>query len=110
LILTKPLSNLLGLWLLNPGDDFLSYIEKLIKTSLYDKLNQIAHQLINFWEIEFQQEVEHLSDPIPRTVFYSTKFPIGLPQTVKVGLDSLIDNLTNGADVKWGGARYKRTS
>jgi hypothetical protein len=88
-------------------------MEELIKAGLYDNLNQIALELISLWKLEFKQQVEHLSDPLhrwldfrmryidamPRTVHYSSKFPINLPHTVQVGLDSIVAKLTSGADI-----------
>lgn len=88
-------------------------MQNLIKAGLYDDLKQIAQELISLWKLEFQQEVEHLSDPLhrwldfrmryldpkPRTVHYSRKFPIDLPTTVKLGLDGLVSKLNSGVDV-----------
>ncbi|GHD51523.1 hypothetical protein SAMN05216429_10825 [Marinobacter persicus] len=76
-------------------------------------LDEICRSLIRAYRLEFTEAVSNLADPlcrwldfrlryidpIPRTVFLSTKFPKRLPEAVAQGLDELKRKIQVGEDV-----------
>lgn len=84
-----------------------------VRVRFQNDLDEIAMTLIRAFNLEFNQEVETLSDPlcrwfdfrlryidpIPRKIFISHKFPKALPKSVAYGLNEIATKIRAGHDI-----------